>query len=641
VDERVACAHEDRCGGCPLLDRTYAAQLAQKGDRVRAAFAAFEGGCAEAAGSLGSVGSIEPVVPADPIVGYRTRAKWMVGPRGELGLFAKNSTHVVVDTPHCRVLATSLTETAAYLRTRITAATDPRAAPNPLRPFDPTRPDAGGLRAIDLRETRDGEAARVLVTLVVTTQAVGVLPALRSLANEILRDVACVAGVAVNFHDRDSPQVLGPETMPLAGDASVPDRIGRSLHLATFGSFAQAHRGQATAIHALLAGALGLEPARARDGAPPRILDVYGGSGAIGLGLAAAGARVHLVESFGPAAAQAVRSAQMQGVDLVATNEDAEAALRAFCARGERFDAAVINPPRRGASAATREAVARVGPARIAYVSCDPETLARDLDHLARLGYRAAWIKPFDMIPLTDQVECVALLLRGEPAPPRVLWESAGAFAVQKAAHEPTVPQAEYASSLLARARALPGAALAVPVNRLDVGTSGAVVFARRPEDAARWRQALAADTTVRTALVAVRGATAPEGTLASMGAPRAGVRTTATGRYRRVALGSGHSVLQVLLGEETRHAPRAALATLGHPVLGDDRYGHRPTNRHFEEKHALDRTFVHMQELAFDDPRTGRRERILAPVPGDLRLVLARMGAPLGALSLSSSFDL
>jgi 23S rRNA (uracil1939-C5)-methyltransferase len=635
VNERVACAHEDRCGGCPLLDRPYADQLAYKGDRVRAAFAAFVRGGAPADGS------IDRVIPAHPIVAYRTRAKWMVGPRGELGLFAKSSAHVVVDTPHCRVLAPSLAEAAAYLRTRIAAAVDPRAAPDPLRPFDPARPDEGGLRAVDLRETRDGDAARVLVTLVVTAQNRGSLPALRAVASEILREVPCVAGVAVNFHDGDSPQVLGPETLPLAGDASAPDRVGRSLHMATFGSFAQAHRGQAAAIHALVAGALGVErsPERADRDAPPRILDVYGGSGAIGLGLAAAGAHVHLVESFGPAAAQALRSARMQGIDLVATSEDAATALQAFSARGERFDAAVLNPPRRGTSPATREAVARVGPARIAYVSCDPDTLARDLDHLARLGYRTAWIKPFDMIPLTDQVECVALLLRGDPAPPCVLWESAGAFAVEKAAHEPTVPQGEYASSLLARVRALPGAALAVPVHRLDVGTSGAVVFARRPEDAAPWRRALAAATTGRTALVAVRGGTPTEGTLASKEASRADARAGAAGRYRRVALASGHSVLHVLLGEETRHAPRTALAALGHPVLGDDRYGHRPTNRHFEEKHALDRTFVHVAALAFDEPAKGRRVRVFAPVPGDLRLVLARMGAPVGALTVSSAF--
>jgi 23S rRNA (uracil1939-C5)-methyltransferase len=629
VDERVECAHADRCGGCPLIDRPYPAQLVHKGNRVRAAFATF------ARSGAAPTGSLDPVVPADPVVGYRTRAKLMVGPRGELGLFAKHVAHAVVDTPDCQVLAPSLARAAAYLRRRIAQARDEGQAESPLRPFDPARAAEGGLRAVDLREARDGEATRVLVTLVVTAGSAGGLPALRIAASEILRDVPEVAGVAVNFHDGDSPQVLGPETLPLAGAASVPDRIGRSCHTATFGSFAQAHRGQAEAIHALLAASLDLGPSPERRLAPARILDIYGGSGAIGLGLAAAGAHVHLVESFGPAAAEAARSARIQGLDLAATTEDAAPALRALSARGERFDAAVLNPPRRGMSPEAREAVARLGPDRVAYVSCDPDTLARDLDHLARLGYRAAWTKPFDMIPLTDQVECVALLIRGDAPPPSLLWETKDAFAVEKAAHEPTAPQGEHATSLLAGVRTMPGAANAVPVSRLDVGTSGAVVFARRPEDAAPWRRALAANTSTRTALVAVRGGTPPEGALAPAGKPRADAPPQ---RYRRIATASGHSVLQIVFCGEPRHAPRPALAALGYPVLGDDRYGHRPTNRHFEEKHALDRTFVHVAELAFNDPTTGRRARVVAPLPGDLRLVLERMGAVLPSAPWRSS---
>lgn len=641
MQQRVTCLHGERCGGCPLLDRTYPEQLAYKGQRVHAAFAAYA-----PSDAVRRLELIAPVAPAHPIVAYRTRAKLMVGPHGELGLFAKDSAHVVVDTPGCRVLAPAVAATAAYLRAQIAAAlergADPSQRASGIHPFDPSRPTEGGLRAVDLREVSDGEASRVLVTLVVASETVGTLPALRAAAKEILQDVPCVAGVAVNFHDGDSPQVLGRETLPVAGEASVSDRIGRSFHTATFGSFAQAHRGQAEAIHALLADALGLHAPRAASShseGPLRVLEVYGGSGAIGLGLAAAGARVQLVESFEPAAAQAALSARAQGLDLVATCEDAGAALRALGSRGESFDAVVLNPPRRGTSPETREGLARLGPARIAYVSCDPDTLARDLVHLERLGYHAEWVRPFDMIPLTDHVECVALLRRGEPTAPRILWEGVDAFAVDKAAHEPTAPHAESMSSLLERVRALPGGAHAVPLHRLDAGTSGAVLFARDPEKAPVWQRAVAAPTTRRTALVAVRGTTPLEGRL---GAARASTRTSTPkgqgDRYRRVATAAGHSLLHVALGDVTapfaERAPRRGLAAIGHPVLGDDRFGHRPTNRHFEEKYALDRGFVHVVELAFEDPTSGQRVRVESPVPGDLRLVSDRMGVPQATLA-------
>jgi 23S rRNA (uracil1939-C5)-methyltransferase len=67
----------------------------------------------------------------------------------------------------------------------------------------------------------------------------------------------------------------------------------------------------------------------------------------------------------------------------------------------------------------------------------------------------------------------------------------------------------------------------------------------------------------------------------------------------------------------------------IGHAVLGDDRYGHAPTNRFFEEKNALDRTFIHCVRLEFDHPDTRVRMIVEAPMPGDLRAVLERTSGP------------
>ena len=145
-----------------------------------------------------------------------------------------------------------------------------------------------------------------------------------------MREAPEVLGVAVNFHDGDAPQILGNQTQLLAGVASAPDRVGRSVHLATFGSFVQAHRGQAGRVHALLAEVVGLSARTKAPGRKPRMLDLYGGSGAIALGLAAAGASVRLVESFAPAVAQARAAAKAQGRDVEAECADVAAALSAW-----------------------------------------------------------------------------------------------------------------------------------------------------------------------------------------------------------------------------------------------------------------------------------------------------------------------
>jgi hypothetical protein len=81
-----------------------------------------------------------------------------------------------------------------------------------------------------------------------------------------------------------------------------------------------------------------------------------------------------------------------------------------------------------------------------------------------------------------------------------------------------------------------------------------------------------------------------------------------------------------------TREAPPPTLvlrqlARIGHAVVGDARHGHAPTNRHFEEKYALDRLFFHTTRLEFEHPRTRTPIRVDAALPGDLALVLRRLG--------------
>jgi 23S rRNA (uracil1939-C5)-methyltransferase len=313
-------------------------------------------------------------------------------------------------------------------------------------------------------------------------------------------------------------------------------------------------------------------------------------------------------------------------VGFVAEAGDAAAATRALAAAGEKFDVVIVNPPRRGLSPETRHALGSLGAPRIAYVSCDPDTLARDLDHLARLGYQARSLLPFDMIPLTEEVETLAVLGRASPPLPRVVWEDDEVLIVEKAAHEPTTPQGEHASSLLERARRIPGAEGAVPVHRLDLGTSGLLVLARRPEHAGAWAAALAAETGRKIYLAAVKGITPAKGAVARALREEGRVQAART-RYRRLAVVSGHSLLRVLPDEGRTHQIRRHLAGIGHPVLGDARYGHSPTNRYFEERNSLDRTFLHCVRLELSHPRTGERLVVQAPLPGDLRATLVRLG--------------
>lgn len=611
--QHVACEHADRCGGCPIIALAYGEQLGLKRGRVVQSASRYP--------SLELVYT-EPVQPAEPIVGYRTRAKLIVAPGGRLGLFAKGGGHQVVDIPNCQVMASAIAEVAGQLRARIVAD---EASGGPLAPFDAAQ-GKGALRAVDLREIRgDGEdgGAGVLVTFVVQKSRAD-REALAAAAQALAAAEPRILGVALNLHEGESPQILGSETVVVHGPAAVPDRIGRASHQATYGSFVQAHRGQAERIHATLTELLGIGQKKAR----PRVLDLYGGSGAIALALAEAGAEVHLVESFAPAVAHVDEAARRRGLPVQAEAADVAAALRRLAEPKGAYDAAVVNPPRRGMSPLARELVARLELPMLAYVSCDPDTLARDLDHFTRLGYTVSSLRPLDMIPLTDEVETVALLRRVGAVAPKVMWEDEEVLVVDKGAHEPTTTQGEYALSLTARVRSLAGAESAVPIHRIDVGTSGLVMFVKRPEHLAAWQAALGHEATRKIYVAGARGVTPSKGAI-NRDLREDGRMVPARTRYRRLAVASGHSVLRVVPEHGRTHQIRRHLAAIGHPILGDDRYGHAPTNRFFEEKNALDRTFLHCVRLEFTHPRSQQRLIIEAPMPGDLRGVLERTSGP------------
>jgi 23S rRNA (uracil1939-C5)-methyltransferase len=146
--------------------------------------------------------------------------------------------------------------------------------------------------------------------------------------------------------------------------------------------------------------------------ADERVVDAYAGAGGIALTLARQAGEVIGVEEHAGAVADAVASAALNGAPnarFVAA--DAAAGLRAI----ERADAVVLNPPRKGCEPPVLTEVARLGPRAIAYLSCAPDTLARDLAVLAAHGYRLREVTPFDMLPHTPHVEALAVVERPSP----------------------------------------------------------------------------------------------------------------------------------------------------------------------------------------------------------------------------------
>jgi tRNA/tmRNA/rRNA uracil-C5-methylase (TrmA/RlmC/RlmD family) len=614
----VRCVHVEACGACPLMSRRYDDQRALKLDRLEKALSSY---------GLEPSAELAPVAGADAITGYRRRAKLVVsrshGGGVAVGLYRRNDNQSVVDIPECRVLSPALMELVATLR-KLCAETPPDLACL-LAPSDGER---GVLTGLDVRELEPppdpGDQATsesgptVLLTLLLAAERAAPVEELREGARALRRLLPQIGGVAVNLRYATRQQA-GSELTTLSGASEGKDAVGGGWQLVSHTSFLHVHRGQAERLYELLTGVV----KTALGETPGKVLDLYGGTGAIALSLARLGHHTTLVESYPPAAALATRAAQAQRVPVEVITGDVASVAKALAQAGSKFDIVICNPPRRGLSPAARESVAALGPKRLVYVACDLLNLSRDLDHLARLGYRLRDLYPMDMLPLTEEIEVVAVLEPARAECPDVLYSDDDVVALDKPPHEPALEQPEYPVSLVGRARPHVDGGAWISVLKVEPGTSGVCLFAKTQEAADRWTAALERSGRL-VYLAAARGVTPAKGAITRELRGEEGARPART-RYRRLAIGGGHSVLRVVPEKRHVHQIRRHLAAIGHPVLGDARYGHAPTNRYFEEKHGLDRSFLHLVRIEVENPQDGTRLMIEAPLPPDLRVALVR----------------
>ena len=373
TDQTVDCPHRVECGACSLLRQPYEQQLESKRLWLMDAIAKK---------GRPNKKKILPTLASPQIEGYRNRAKMAISTdrnrRSALGYFQRGSREVV-DAPHCGVLVPELLETTRSLRKLLNSSTK--------FPFV--------LRHIDLRSGSD--PTQQLLTLVVNSETSPQLPI------EVIAD-ACpyLAGIGVNLNPGRGPQVIKGPIDPVHGEREVyVESAGLSLRVSP-GSFFQVNLGLLPEIHSRMAEFL--------DGGK-LLVDLYAGVGTHGLALRRRFHRVLCVEGVRSAVADgraSIRAGHVENVEILANP------IHRTISRlsSERPEAIILNPSAAGADPPTVKMIVDSTARSVAYLSCDPSTLIRDLAALIGGGFQLVTIQAIDMMPQTRQVEALAFLRR-------------------------------------------------------------------------------------------------------------------------------------------------------------------------------------------------------------------------------------
>lgn len=372
-----------KCGGCPMLGLDYAEQLKQKEAAVRKL--------------VGKYGPVAPIRGAENPCHYRNKviSTFAAGPGGKLvsGIYAAGS-HKVLPVESC-LLQDEVLDTVMQAV---------RAAASTCR-YQPYNEDKGTglLRHCLLR--RGVVSGQVMVVLV-TAQPVlpGAKNFVRALLAEAEKRHVPVTTVVQNYNPRRTSVVLGEEEKVLYGKGFILDTLCGKTYALSPRSFYQINHDQTEVLY-------GLAVEAARLTGKEVVLDAYCGIGTIGLTASGRVKQVVGVELNRDAVRDAIGNARHNDVKNARFfAADATQWITEAAAAGQRADVIFMDPPREGSTPQFIESVARMAPKRVVYVSCNPETMARDLALLTAKGYRAEGFTPVDLFPQTAHCETVCLL---------------------------------------------------------------------------------------------------------------------------------------------------------------------------------------------------------------------------------------
>lgn len=378
--ERQECPYHKKCGGCEYSGIPYEEQLQKKEKRV--------------AKLLREFGKVEPIVGMSYPYYYRNKvhAVYAQKKNGEVicGTYEKDS-HRVVDIESCLLENKGSTAIIRDIRGLLRSFK--------IKPYNEDT-GYGLLRHVLVRHAH--ATGEVMVVLVLASP---VMPSKNNFVKALRKMHPEITTVVLNINGRNTSMVLGEQEKVLYGKGYIVDELMGMRFRISAKSFYQVNPIQTKHLYQ---GALDMAGLTGKE----RVLDAYCGTGTIGLIASRDAKEVVGVELNRDAVRDAITNAKTNQVkNICFVCQDATEYICKAAEKKENFDVVLMDPPRAGSTKEFIDSVIALAPERVVYVSCNPQTLARDLKWFRR-GYKVEKMRPYDMFPLTDHCEVVCSLVR-------------------------------------------------------------------------------------------------------------------------------------------------------------------------------------------------------------------------------------
>lgn len=374
------CKYAKKCGGCQLQNLEYDDQLALKQSKVIRL--------------VGKYCRVDDIIGMDEPFHYRNKVQSAFAFRNGktiCGIY-QSSTNRVVPVENCLLedkRATAIIKSVNKLVNEFK-----------IKSYDLST-ERGFMRHILVRI---GQKTGEIMVVLVTTK--GEFPHKSNFVSALLKKHPEITTVVWNINPYKTALMLGDKSEVLFGDGFITDELCGLKFRISPRSFYQVNPKQTEILYQK---ALDFANLSGKE----RVIDAYCGTGTIGLTMSKGAKEVIGVEVNEDAVRDASFNANANGIkNAKFINADAGEFMQSLAEKGEKIDVVITDPPRSGCSIKFLKSVLALSPMRIVYVSCNPETLSRDLFTLRKGGYKVKKIQPVDMFPFTEHVECVVCLTK-------------------------------------------------------------------------------------------------------------------------------------------------------------------------------------------------------------------------------------